>query len=523
MPTEVLAKSYLRTPEPAAARRSRGPVAAVAAFDMPRDPVRAMPVPAQRRKSTALRMPSRTTPVSLPVIGGMLRVADVATTLLAALVAFMLTEPDLPLPAGYYAAIAVLGGLVVANVLHLLGSYRTDLLRSGNLAVSRILMAGAVMAATVAGVMTMSGMPLESSMIWLALWGIIGLLPPLVSRALLAERIEYWRQSGRLQQRIAVFGAGPVGQGYLRRVNGDTADCRIIGVYDDRQQRLPDLCMGHAIRGNCDDLVADIRQGHIDQVVIALPLSAERRIGAIVDTLRQVAVDISLCLDADGWRPAECPDGEAALLALERRPLRDWKGIAKDIEDRIVAGAILVMITPLLAAIAALIRLDSPGPVLFRQKRHGLNNELIEVLKFRTMYHHASDPNAAQLTRRNDPRVTRIGAFLRRTSLDELPQFINVLRGEMSVVGPRPHAVSAKAGGLLYADAVRNYNWRHRMKPGITGWAQVSGWRGETERVEQIQKRVEHDIYYIENWSVLMDLQIILSTILGGFAGKNAY
>lgn len=181
------------------------------------------------------------------------------------------------------------------------------------------------------------------------------------------------------------------------------------------------------------------------------------------------------------------------------------------------------MITPLLAAIAALIRLDSPGPVLFRQKRHGLNNELIEVLKFRTMYHHASDPNAAQLTRRNDPRVTRIGAFLRRTSLDELPQFINVLRGEMSVVGPRPHAVSAKAGGLLYADAVRNYNWRHRMKPGITGWAQVSGWRGETERVEQIQKRVEHDIYYIENWSVLMDLQIILSTILGGFAGKNAY
>ena len=487
---------------------------------MQRDRVRLLPVPAQRRESAALRMPL---PVSLPVIGGMLRVADIATTLLAALVAFLLTEPDLPLPPGYYAAMAAFGGLVVANVLHLLGSYRTELLRSGSLAVGRILTAGTVMAVAVVVVMAMGGPPLGNSLVWLALWGIIGLLPPLVSRALLAERMEYWRQSGRLQQRIAIFGAGPVGQGYLRRMNGGRADARIVGVYDDRRQRLPDLCMGHAIRGTCEDLMAEIRQGHIDQVVIALPLSAERRIGAIVDILRQVAVDISLCLDADGLRPAGCSDGDIPLLALERRPLRDWKGFAKNVEDRIVAGTILLMIAPLLAAIAVLIRLDSPGPVLFRQKRHGLNNELIEVLKFRTMYHHASDPNAVQLTRRNDPRVTRIGAFLRRTSLDELPQFINVLRGEMSVVGPRPHAVSAKAGGLLYADAVWNYNWRHRMKPGITGWAQVSGWRGETERVEQIQKRVEHDIYYIENWSVLMDLRIILRTILGGFAGKNAY
>lgn len=173
--------------------------------------------------------------------------------------------------------------------------------------------------------------------------------------------------------------------------------------------------------------------------------------------------------------------------------------------------------------IALAIKLDSPGPVLFRQKRYGRNNKLIGVLKFRSMYHHARDPNGTQLTTRNDPRVTRVGAFLRRTSLDELPQFFNVIRGEMSVVGPRPHALLCKAGGVLYQDAVENYDWRHRIKPGITGWAQVNGWRGETETVDQIRKRVEHDIYYIENWSLLLDVKIIFKTIFGGFTGRNAF
>jgi len=139
------------------------------------------------------------------------------------------------------------------------------------------------------------------------------------------------------------------------------------------------------------------------------------------------------------------------------------------------------------------------------------------------MYHEARDDRAEQLTRRNDPRVTRLGSFLRRTSLDELPQFLNVLRGDMSVVGPRPHAVAAKAGGLLYRDAVRGYDARHRVKPGITGWAQVNGWRGETETIEQIQKRVEHDLFYIEHWSLLLDARIVLRTVFGGFTGRCAY
>jgi len=181
------------------------------------------------------------------------------------------------------------------------------------------------------------------------------------------------------------------------------------------------------------------------------------------------------------------------------------------------------LISPLMMAIALLIRFDSPGPALFRQKRYGFNNHLIEVLKFRTMYQEKSDANGERLTQRDDPRITRVGAFLRRTSLDELPQFLNVLRGDMSIVGPRPHALSAKAGTLLYQEAVKYYDARHRMKPGITGWAQVNGWRGETDTLEQIRKRVEHDLYYIEHWSIALDLRIIARTIVGGFTGRNAF
>jgi lipopolysaccharide/colanic/teichoic acid biosynthesis glycosyltransferase len=181
------------------------------------------------------------------------------------------------------------------------------------------------------------------------------------------------------------------------------------------------------------------------------------------------------------------------------------------------------MIAPLLIGIAIAIKIDSPGPVFFRQRRYGFNNGLIEVFKFRTMYHEMRDDNADQLTRRGDPRVTKLGAFLRRTSLDELPQFFNVMRGEMSIVGPRPHALSAKAAGRLYDEAVRDYASRHRVKPGITGWAQVNGWRGETETLEQIRKRVEHDLVYIERWSLWLDLKIIGLTILRGFTGDKAY
>jgi len=174
-------------------------------------------------------------------------------------------------------------------------------------------------------------------------------------------------------------------------------------------------------------------------------------------------------------------------------------------------------------ATALAVKLDSRGPVFFRQKRHGFNNELIEVLKFRSMYTEMADLNAARQVTKDDPRVTRVGRFIRKSSLDELPQLINVLRGELSLVGPRPHAVETKAGNRLYQDVVDGYFARHRMKPGITGWAQVNGWRGETDTVEKLERRIEHDLYYIENWSLPFDLYILAMTPISLFNTRNAY
>jgi exopolysaccharide biosynthesis polyprenyl glycosylphosphotransferase len=192
--------------------------------------------------------------------------------------------------------------------------------------------------------------------------------------------------------------------------------------------------------------------------------------------------------------------------------------------DKIVGGAMLIAALPMMALVALAIRIDSKGPVFFKQKRYGFNNDLIEVYKFRSMYTDMSDTAAAKLVTKDDPRVTRVGRFIRKTSLDELPQLINVVfKGNLSLVGPRPHAVSAKAESRLYDEAVDGYFARHRVKPGITGWAQINGWRGETDTQEKIQKRVEHDLFYIENWSVIFDLMILLKTPFALLKTENAY
>jgi exopolysaccharide biosynthesis polyprenyl glycosylphosphotransferase len=192
--------------------------------------------------------------------------------------------------------------------------------------------------------------------------------------------------------------------------------------------------------------------------------------------------------------------------------------------DKIVGTAMLIVLSPVMALTALAIKLDSRGPVLFKQKRYGFNNDLIEVYKFRSMRVEDSDATAAKLVTKGDPRVTRVGRFIRKTSLDELPQLFNVVfNGNLSLVGPRPHAVNAKAEARRYDEAVDGYFARHRVKPGLTGWAQINGWRGETDTHEKIQNRVEHDLYYIENWSVLFDLYILLRTPFALLNTESAY
>jgi Undecaprenyl-phosphate glucose phosphotransferase len=209
-----------------------------------------------------------------------------------------------------------------------------------------------------------------------------------------------------------------------------------------------------------------------------------------------------------------------ARLTVQQRPLSGWDAPVKRAEDIVVATIALAIVAPLFVLIALAIKIDSRGPIIFRQERHGFNNNRILMFKFRSMIHELHpDPNIPQ-ARRNDPRVTRVGAFLRRTSLDELPQLLNVLRGDMSMVGPRPHA---DAHNEKYARLIDGYLGRHRMKPGITGWAQVNGLRGETETTEQMRRRLDHDLFYIANWSLLLDIKVILMTFPVVLRGTNAY
>lgn len=422
--------------------------------------------------------------------------------------------------------VVLLGALLGINFLHLAGAHRCTQLAD---------LGGAIGRALLGWLLTLGTLFLATFLIepvtatdgpWITLWFSGGVVLLVAGRVVLHHQMSVWGRAGRLGEVAAVIGAGPIAQRLLRRMNACQGGPRIFGVYDNNAPSLPRRCMGHAILGSVDDLVRDVRVHGIDTVIVALPLAGDHLLVETLNKLSLVPVDVKLCPGEFAMRLGTVQAshiGGVTFLNVIDRPLRDWGWIAKSIEDRLLGLFILMLISPVMMAIALLIKLDSPGPVLFRQKRYGFNNQLIEVLKFRTMHHELSDANAERLTRRNDPRITRIGAFLRRTSLDELPQFLNVVRGDMSIVGPRPHALAAKAGTLLYQDAVKYYDARHRVKPGITGWAQVNGWRGETETLEQIRKRVEHDLYYIEHWSISLDLRIIARTVLGGFTGRNAF
>jgi Undecaprenyl-phosphate glucose phosphotransferase len=309
----------------------------------------------------------------------------------------------------------------------------------------------------------------------------------------------------------------------------DDSDIHVLGVFDDRNDsRALETCAGSPKLGKVDDIVEFARRTRVDLVLFALPISAETRILDMLKKLWVLPVDIRLSAHTNKlrFRPRSYSYlGKIPTLDVFEAPITDWDLVMKWLFDRIIGGIILLLALPVMALVALAIRLDSPGPVLFRQKRFGFNNERIDVFKFRSLYHDQADPLAAKVVTKNDPRVTRVGRFIRKTSLDELPQLFNVVfKGNLSLVGPRPHAVQGKLQSRLFDEAVDGYFARHRVKPGITGWAQVNGWRGEIDNQEKIQKRVEFDLYYIENWSVLFDLFILLKTPLALLTrNENAY
>ena len=306
------------------------------------------------------------------------------------------------------------------------------------------------------------------------------------------------------------------------------SDVHIIGAFDDRgDERSSPMCEGVPKLGTVEDLVEFARQTRVDLVIFSLPISAETRILHMLKKLWVLPVDIRLSAHTNKlrFRPRSYSYiGNVPVLDIFDRPIADWDVVMKWLFDKIVGTLALIALSPVMLAVAIAVKLDSRGPVLFKQRRYGFNNEVVEVYKFRSMYADQADPAAKKLVTKNDPRVTRVGRFIRRTSLDELPQLFNVVfTGNLSLVGPRPHAVHAKAENHLYDEAVDGYFARHRVKPGITGWAQINGWRGETDSKEKIQRRVEHDLFYIENWSILFDIYILARTPFALLKSEGAY
>ncbi|MFJ5370692.1 undecaprenyl-phosphate glucose phosphotransferase, partial [Bosea sp. CER48] len=337
-------------------------------------------------------------------------------------------------------------------------------------------------------------------------------------------------RNGRLERRTAIVGGGEAGEALIRALESqkDTG-LQICGVFDDRNdERSPDMVAGYPKLGTVDDLVEFARRTKLDLVIFTLPISAEGRLLTMLRKLWVLPIDIRLSahLSKLRLRPRSYSYlGTVPVLDVFDRPIADWDVVVKWLFDKIVGTLALIALSPLMLATAIAIKIDSRGPVFFRQKRYGFNNEMVEVFKFRSLYHDKSDHAAAKQVTKDDPRVTRVGRFIRKTSIDELPQLLNVVfKGDLSLVGPRPHAIHAKTPDRAYEQVVDGYFARHKVKPGITGWAQINGWRGETDTDEKIQKRVEHDLYYIENWSVLFDLYILLKTPLSLLTkNENAY
>jgi Undecaprenyl-phosphate glucose phosphotransferase len=366
------------------------------------------------------------------------------------------------------------------------------------------------------------------SRLWLSGWFLLGLSLLLAERALLSLYIHHLTKTGRLERRTVIVGGGPAAVQLLEQLaTQPQTDLRICGVFDDRtDERSPDMVAGFPKLGTVSDLVEFARRVRLDLVIFTLPITAETRLLQMLRKLWVLPVDIRLAAHMNKLRfqsRAYSYIGSVPLLDVFDKPIADWDIVLKFLFDKIVGTLCLIIAAPVMIGVAIAVKLTSKGPILFKQKRYGFNNELVEVLKFRSMYSDQLDYNAVKQVTRDDPRVTRVGRFIRKTSLDELPQLLNVVfKGNLSLVGPRPHAIHAMAAQHQYDDVVDGYFARHRVKPGITGWAQIHGWRGNTDTPEKIQKRVECDLYYIENWSILLDMYILITTPFALLKSENA-
>ena len=465
--------------------------------------------------------------ISFAVLVGFVQCADIALLCTAGVLSIALVSwwygsyPDSPI------ALAIVGAAAATNLdLKRSGAYTRIALMSCATQIrllTRPLLIGMLCLIALLFVLNQDS-PLTR--LWVPTWTLTTAALFSASRIPLGRLMRNWTTAGRLARKLAIIGVGEFSREFIERLRDDPNAYRIVGIYDDRLSRVPDSHMDIQVLGTVADLVLRSREEKIDVIVIALPLSAVDRIKAIMDQLSSTVADIVLTTDLAGLHFSRTQFegiGRNPVVSVRDAPLKDWRALEKRGLDIAIGVLALLLLSPLLLLTAVLIKLDLPGPVLFRQPRMGFNNQLFLCYKFRSMHHGMTDLLADRQTTRADPRITRVGRVIRKLSIDELPQLFNVLAGSMSLVGPRPHAPNTKAADQLFAEVVQQYAVRHRVKPGITGWAQVNGWRGETTTVDQIEQRVACDLFYIENWSVRFDIKIMMMTLLREVTSRNAF
>jgi undecaprenyl-phosphate glucose phosphotransferase len=453
------------------------------------------------------------------------RISDPLVVVFAAIVAyglrFSFTDLDLPKDYRTLVVFSLFCVVLVFPLFNLYSSWRGQILFKQAKAIF-----SAWLSVVLLLIVILFGLKISSeySRIWLAWWCTLGLLFLLLSRIVVYAFLQYQRKRGRNIRYVVIAGAGDLGKKVLSQVSSSPwTGYKITGFFDDNSDLIKPGIKGYRVLGAISELEKYVAKNQIDEVWIALPLRAEQRVKELLYDLRHHTVNIKLIPDIFGFSLLNHSMTEVASLpavSLSDSPMGGGNQIIKAIEDRVLGLIFIILIIPFAFLIALGVKATSPGPILYKQKRHGWDRKIINVYKFRTMDIHKENVDEITQATKNDSRVTVFGAFLRRTSLDELPQLYNVLQGRMSLVGPRPHAVQHNE---LFKEKVDRYMLRHMVKPGITGWAQINGLRGETDTLEKMQKRVEYDLYYIENWSLGFDLKIIFMTILKGFVNKNAY
>lgn len=450
-----------------------------------------------------------------------LRSMDVLAVALAGLAAYVYKFGHIS-PNPHYSRAMIIAGLVTFAIFPMLGIYRSVRVQRLSSHIASIVQALMIVFMVLAGLAFITKLGETYSREWFGWWFVFALILGSTFRAAILLALHLMRSYGLNERRVIIIGAGSSGRQLVKAVQAsDWTGFRIISLFDDSPAEMPTDIHGIPVQKTPDDINQYLtnQQGHIDEVWLALPLSAEKRVREILYQSRFHTVDTRLVLDILGLDLVNHSITDFAglpILNLRATPMVGVSRLLKACEDRLLASVILLLISPLLLVIALAVKLSSAGPVFYRQKRVGWNGVEFDMLKFRTMPVNAEAGTGPVWAKKEEARATRVGAFLRKTSLDELPQFINVLKGDMSIVGPRPERQFFVE---QFKEEIPRYMQKHIVKAGITGWAQINGWRGNTD----LQKRIEYDLFYIENWSLWFDIKIILLTFLRGFVNKNAY